>query len=217
MPGISFDWNELLAPGQVALLLMECQRGVVLPSGRFDALAEAVRQQGMLGHIARLAALARACEVPVVYLTASRRADGRGSATNCPLLAMSKDAPPLVPGSDRQRIVEELEPQTGDFVIDRMHGVSPFHGTELDPLLRNLGVRTVVATGVSLNVGILGLVIEAVNAGYRVVVPREAVAGVPASYAEDVLRFTLRWLAAITDVDTVARTWEHASTQKGSA
>ena len=38
--------------------------------------------------------------------------------------------------------------------------ISPFHGTELDAILRNLGVRTVVATGVSVNVGVLGMTIE---------------------------------------------------------
>ncbi len=49
--------------------------------------------------------------------------------------------------------------------------MSPFTGTSLDTWLRSLGVETVVATGVSVNLGVLGLAIEAVNLGYRVVVP----------------------------------------------
>ena len=72
-----------------------------------------------------------------------------------------------------------LAPRDGECVVTRFHGLTPFHGTELDQLLRNLGVRTVVATGVSVNIGILGLTIEAVNAGYQVVIPREAVTGTP--------------------------------------
>ena len=42
-----------------------------------------------------------------------------------------------------------------------------------------MGVTTVIATGVSLNVGILGLCLSAADLGYRVVVPTDAVVGVP--------------------------------------
>ena len=52
-------------------------------------------------------------------------------------------------------------------------------GTDLDAILRNLGVTTIVAVGVSLNIAIPNLVMDAVNAAYRVVLPRDAVAGLP--------------------------------------
>ena len=74
-------------------------------------------------------------------------------------------------------------------------------------LLRNLGVRTVVAVGVSINVGILGLTIEAVNAGYQVVIPREAVAGTPDEYVAAAFEHTLRLLATITTADAVLESW----------
>jgi biuret amidohydrolase len=68
-------------------------------------------------------------------------------------------------------------------------------------------VRTVVATGVSVNVGIMGLVIEAVNAGYQVVIPREAVAGAPDEYVAAVMEHTLRLLATLAPVDQVVGVW----------
>ena len=55
-------------------------------------------------------------------------------------------------------------------------------GTQLDPILRNLGVTTIVGVGVSLNVGMTNLAFDAVNRGYQIVIPRDAVAGVPAEY-----------------------------------
>ena len=55
-------------------------------------------------------------------------------------------------------------------------------GTDLDAILRNLGVSTIVAVGVSLNIAIPNLVMDAVNKGCRVVLPRDAVAGYPAEY-----------------------------------
>jgi nicotinamidase-related amidase len=81
-------------------------------------------------------------------------------------------------------------------------------GTDLDPILRNLGVSTVVVAGVSVNVAITNLVMDAVNAGYQVVVPRDAVAGLPADYADAVIDNTLSLLAVVTTTDDVIAAWK---------
>jgi nicotinamidase-related amidase len=81
-------------------------------------------------------------------------------------------------------------------------------GTDLDAVLRNLGVSTVVAVGVSLNIAIPNLVMDAVNAGYHVIVPRDAVAGVPAEYATAVVDNTLALLATISTVDELIAVWK---------
>ena len=67
----------------------------------------------------------------------------------------------------------------------------PDVGTDLDAVLRDLGVTTIIATGVSVNIAITDLVIKAVNLGYDVVVPRDAVWGVPAD-ADAVIDNALR-------------------------
>ena len=56
-------------------------------------------------------------------------------------------------------------PSQRDLVLHRWHGLGPMGGTDLDAILRNLGVTTIVAVGVSLNVAIPNLVMDAVNAG----------------------------------------------------
>jgi nicotinamidase-related amidase len=81
-------------------------------------------------------------------------------------------------------------------------------GTDLDPILRNLGITTVVVAGVSVNVAITNLVMDAVNLGYQVVLPRDAVCGLPADYADAVIDNTLRLLATVTTVDDLTTTWE---------
>jgi nicotinamidase-related amidase len=85
--------------------------------------------------------------------------------------------------------------------------MSPFAATELDAFLRADGAETVIATGVSLNVGIIGLTIEAVNHGYHVVIPRDCVAGHPAEYGEAVLANTLSRLAHFTTSDELIARW----------
>lgn len=188
--------------------MMECQEGIIGETAKLGALAEAVRTHRTIENIRRVLHRAREAHVPVFHCTMSRRPDGAGAATNCPLLAATaKRGIGLLPGSPAQAVVAPLAPVDGDFVVTRFHGLTPFHGTELDPILRNLGVRTVVATGVSVNVGIVGLTLEAVDAGYQVVIPREAVTGTPDEYVASVFEHTLRLLATVTTVDAVVDAW----------
>jgi nicotinamidase-related amidase len=205
---MAIDLKQLLDPAHAAVLVMECQEGIVGGGAALGALGEAVQRHGTIGQIARVVDAARAVRVPIFYLTMARRSDSGGAVANCLLLALGRKGEPMVPGSKRQAVVEALAPQDGDYVLTRFHGVTPFHGTELDQLLRNLGVRTVVATGVSVNIGVTGLTIEAVNSGYQVVIPRQAVTGTPDDYVDAVLTHTLRLLATITSVDDVVATWQ---------
>jgi nicotinamidase-related amidase len=81
-------------------------------------------------------------------------------------------------------------------------------GTQLDSMLRNLGVTTIVGVGVSLNIGMTNLAFDAVNRGYQIVMPRDAVAGVPADYALAVLDHTLHLVATLTTTDDVVAAWD---------
>jgi nicotinamidase-related amidase len=80
-------------------------------------------------------------------------------------------------------------------------------GTDLDPVLRNLDLHTIVVAGVSVNVAITNLVMDAVNLGYDVVLPRDAVCGVPADYADAMIDNTLSLLATLTTVDELVEIW----------
>src|SRR5262245_9215747 len=204
---MAVDPKALLEPSRSALLMMECQEGIVGGGGSLGALAEAVARRGTVGQIARLVEAARRARVPVFHLTMARRPDGGGAVVNCLLLAATKKGPGLLPGSPQQAVVAGLRPAEDDYVLTRFHGLSPFHETELDQLLRHLGVKTVVATGVSVNVGVLALTLDAVSAGYQVVIPREAVTGTPDEYVEAVFTHTLRLLATVTTVAQVLEAW----------
>jgi nicotinamidase-related amidase len=205
---VPVDLAELLAPATTAVLTMELQRGVVGDRASIPDLAGEVAARDVLGAAARLAGAARGAGVPVVHCTAEFRPDRAGSATNAPLLAvMARRSNHLLAGSPEAEVVPELGPDPRDLVVPRSSGVSPFTGTALDVVLRNLGVRTVVATGVSVNLAVLGLAIEAVNLGYRVVVATDAVAGTPAEYADAVLDGTIPLLATRLTVDAIAEVW----------
>jgi nicotinamidase-related amidase len=202
------ELSDLAAPGTCAVLTQEIQRGVVGDLSSFPQLAEAARQVGVVPNTVRLLAAARARSIPVVHCTAEFRPDRAGSTVNCSLIAaMVRNPDHLLVGTPPAELVTELGPEPGDLVSSRLHGVSPFTGTALDSWLRSLGVGTVVATGVSVNLGVLGLAIEAVNLGYRVVVPRDTVAGVPRAYADAILDTTFPLISTLTTVDELVAAW----------
>ena len=125
-------------------------------------------------------------------------------------MAMRKSQVGLLPGSEAAEVIEQLGPAESDLVLSRLHGLNPMAGTDLDPILRNLGVTTLVVSGVSINVAITNMVMDAVNNGYQVVVPTDAVAGVPAIYAQDVLNNTLSVLATLMNTEQICETWQSA-------
>ncbi len=104
-------------PSRTALLVIDMQNATV-------ALAH--RAAETVAVIAGLSERARAAGVPVV--TVRQRDEG------------------MVPGTEGWRVVPELAPREGEPVVDKTTPDS-FLGTDLDGLLRGLGVTEVVVTG----------------------------------------------------------------------
>ncbi len=200
------DLAVLVAPDRAALLTVEVQEGVVGARSAVPALAAAAAPA--LPRIGALAAAARAVGVPVLHCTAEMRPDRQGSNRNARLFALAGRGRPD-PAAASVHPAVGVEP--GDFVLARLHGVSPMTGTSLDSILRNLGVSTIVATGVSVNVALLGLAFEAVNFGYQLVLPRDATAGVNDAYVDAVYANTLSLLATVTTAQAVVDAWAAAS------
>jgi len=200
--------EELVAVGRVAVLTMEVQRGVVGDLASIRPLADVVDSVALIPNTAKLLHAARAARVPVVHCRAAFRADRAGSFRNVPMVNRLLENPKhLLLGSPEAEVVPEFGPEPGDLDSVRLHGMSPFHGTELDPFLRSCGVSTVVATGVSLNVGIVGLAIEAINRGYHVVIASDCVVGHPIEYGEAVLANSLGRITTQTTSQDLIAVW----------
>lgn len=200
------DLAAIAAPGHTAVVTQECQGAVIGPHAGLAQLAEEARRTA-LPNIVRLLPAARAAGVHVVHCLVQRRPDGRGANHNARIFAMGRGQVDIAPASEGAALLPELGPEASDLVLSRWHGVGPMGGTDLDAVLRNLGVSTIVVVGVSLNIAIPNVVMDAVNAAYRVVVPRDAVAGIPPEYGEAVIANTLSLLASITTTDELLRAW----------
>ena len=62
-----------------------------------------------------------------------------------------------------------------------------------------------VVTGVSVNLGVLGLCIEAANLGYQLVVGVDAVAGTPRDYADAVLQQSIGLIATLATTEEITK------------
>ncbi|MGN9838212.1 isochorismatase family protein [Nonomuraea sp. H19] len=194
---------------RVAVLVMEMQRGVIGDLTKFPDLVAACDRHDVVANSARLLHTARTAGIPVIHCTAAFRPDRAGSHTaNCPfIVSLLKDPEHMLEGTAAVEVLPELRDPT-DLESRRHHGFSPFTGTSLDMTLRSLGVSAVVAVGVSLNLGIPGLALEAVNLGYRVTVVTDAVAGIPEDYAQAVLRNTIALLATRATTADLVEAWK---------
>jgi nicotinamidase-related amidase len=147
----------------VALLLVDVINDLEFPEG--DQLLR--HALPMADHIAALKRRARQAHIPAVYVNDNFgrwQSDLRALIEHC-----------LEDGVRGQPIVRRLRPEPDDyFVLKPKH--SGFYSTVLDVLLKYLGVRTVILTGMAANICILFTANDAYMRDYHLVVPADCVA-----------------------------------------
>jgi nicotinamidase-related amidase len=197
-------WN----PDTTAIVCVECQNGVLGPESVLPALA--TDSGDLVGNVRRLLDAARKFGARVVHATYEGSLGGRPTGTARLWRALGPATAHWAPGSPETAVVPQLL-GPGDTVLPRHHGLFPTLDSELLPVLKGFGVSTVVLAGVSLNVAITHTAGHVTQAGFDLVVPRDAVGGTPAEYAEQVLKNTIAVLGRLTTVDELVGEWDTAT------
>lgn len=197
------------AGASAALVVSECQNNMInadYPRAVETGLAQAAADRGMIPRIAALADSCRGAGVPVLHATLVPRPGYVGLGTRNPLLGrIAKRGTP--PGEDFAKgweIHPDLPVAEGDLRVPRHHGVTPFGDPALIQLLRNLDVTTVILAGVSTNVALAGSAVEAVNAGFAVILAEDATTGAPAEAHEFMVTRYFPLLAEVAGADEIA-------------
>lgn len=188
----------------VAVLCVECQNGVLGPDSVLPALA--ADSADLITALGPLLDAARAHGVRVVHATYEGVLGGEHPGTARLWRALGPATANWAPGTTETQVVPELLAPT-DLIVPRHHGLFPTLDSELLPVLKGLGVRTVVLTGVSLNLALPTTAGHITQAGFHLVVPRDAVAGTPAEYGNQVLDNTIAVLGRITTIDELIAEW----------
>jgi ureidoacrylate peracid hydrolase len=132
--------------------------GGVMPFPRGRAIIPTL--QALLSHC-------REQEIPVVYINEAHRPDYDD-------VEFKKRGVHCIAGSWGAQVIDELKPEPGDHAVGKRR-YSGFYDTDLDTLLRELGVKTLIVTGCVTNICVRSTVHDAFFRGYEVIVPKDCV------------------------------------------
>jgi biuret amidohydrolase len=175
--GLEFD------PAATALLIIDMQRDFVLPGGFGEALGNDVSPlQATVAPIRSVLEAFRKLGLMIIHTREGHRPD----LSDCPPSKLVRgkgktrigDAGPmgriLVRGEIGHDIVPELYPQAAETVIDKP-GKGAFYATDLELILRNHAIKTLIVCGVTTEVCVNTTVREANDRGFECVVLSDCV------------------------------------------
>ena len=158
------------------------------------------RAQAVVPRVRRLLDVARGAGLRVVYVT-----DAHLPGIDHEFEVWGAHAEAGTPGA---MVVPELEPAQGDLHLHKRR-YSAFYATGLDELLRELGVETVILTGVLTNICIQHTAADAYFRGYKVILPADCVDALTDAEQADSLAFMRRMYGAeLTDSGTLIKGME---------
>lgn len=196
-----------IEPGKkAALLISECQRGVVEEGmSLFPSLVEQFNSRKLVERISALADTFREHGLPVVHLHVAHRPGYVDLPPTSLIMARSRKLQTMQQGSDQVQPIAGLEPREGDIVHSRSFALVAFNGTDADAMLRHMGVQTLVLAGVSSNIAIPGMAVCASDLGYQVVVPEDCIAGATLESHRFSVENTLPLVSTVTTSEEVSR------------
>jgi biuret amidohydrolase len=187
-------------PEHTALLVIDMQRDFVDPGGFGEQLGNDVSKlRRVIAPLQMLLAAMREGGYAVVHTREGHSPD----LSDCPPSKLARgrlscgigDVGPmgriLVRGSYGHDIIDELKPAGDETVVDKP-GKGAFFATELDFILRNRGIKSLIVTGVTTEVCVTTTVREANDRGYDCIVPEDCVG----SYFPEFQDYALRMIKA---------------------
>jgi len=190
---------------KVALLIIDMQKAFVYPEGSLSRLGlDTSRTTIAIEPVRQLKAACREAGRPVLYLQHTHRPDGSDAGLIAkvfpPIMAMGH----CVDGTWDQEIIDELRPEIGDIIIKK-HRFSGFYHTQLEDVLRSLGVEQLIVAGIATNICVESTIRDAFYRDINVFVPREATASYTAEQEESALgNFRFAFARVITLAETLA-------------
>lgn len=183
-----------------AVLVIDMQNDTVHANGAYASFgaAEHASAQNVVGNVGTLLDVARSSSTPVFYSRIIVYPMSGLGGDNAPIFQMLAPDTFKV-GSWGAAIVDELAPKVGDIVLDRTR-MSVFNGTEINTMLRNLGVTNLIVVGAWTNMAVEHTIRDAADHGYTVTIVEDATSSLSAEWQHAAVSFALTNIA--TNVDT---------------
>jgi biuret amidohydrolase len=191
---------DVIDPKKTAMIVVDMQNDFIAPGAAMET--PAARQ--IVPKLAEALRICREAGIRVVYTAHVHRRDGCDMGLFDDLHPPIANRNALVDGSPGVEIYPELAPSAGEHVVKK-HRYSGFFGTDLDIILREWDVDTVLISGTTTENCCHATARDAMFRNYRVVFLSDATAtydypdrGFGAMTAADVHHATLVILAAST-------------------
>lgn len=217
------DFEDYLDPAKTAVVSIDMHRGHLDESP--DCPCPAPRARDIVKPIDAFHARVRALGVPIIHVRSVLRKGGADDLKGIP--AAWRRTFPLyvgaIPNSDAHAIegspwtefVTEVKPE--DQIVETKRRLSAFYPTDLDFLLRNMKVETVVLDGGFTDCCVLNTAFDANNHNYRVIVARDLVRGTDDNLEAAALAMVSLHLGLLTDSTDLLAEWERRKAGKSAA
>jgi gluconolactonase len=193
------DEGLTLDPDRCVLIIQDLQNDVIMEGGAFadSGSPEHAKSQNIVENVRSLAEVCRSKGIPVFHVWYIVEEGAPGLKQNAPLFQGVKDGNALVRGTWGAAPVEGLEPQEGDFVIEKMR-MSAWQGTKLETMLAGLGRDTIIITGAWTNMSIEHTARTGADKGYYMIVPEDGCSTMNADWHEASINFALQNVSTVT-------------------
>jgi nicotinamidase-related amidase len=165
-------------PATTAVVLIEYQNDFTSEGGVLHgAVEEVMTKTDMLANTKRVVAAARQAGATVMHAPISF-AEGYSEISSQPygILKGVVDGRAFVKGTWGAAIIDDLAPKEGDIVIEGKRGLDTFASTNLDFILRNKGITTIVLGGFLTNCCVESTMRTGYEHGYRVITLNDCLA-----------------------------------------
>jgi nicotinamidase-related amidase len=178
-------------PKTTAVVLIEYQNDFTSDGGGLHgAVAEVMDKTNMLDNTAKVADAARTAGATVMHAPITF-AEGYNELSNHPygILKGVVDGNVFVKGTWGAEIIDSLAPQEGDIVVEGKRGLDTFASTNLDFILRNKGITTLVLGGFLTNCCVESTMRSGYENGYNVITLSDCVAATSVEEHDNALSY----------------------------
>jgi gluconolactonase len=193
------DEGLTLDADRCALVIQDLQNDVMIDGGAFadSGAPEHAKEQNVVENVKALADTCRSKGIPVIHVHYIVEPGAPGLKLNAPLFQGVKDGNALVRDTWGAAPAEGLEPQDGDFIVQKMR-MSAWQGTRLENLLAGLGRDTIIVTGAWTNMSIEHTSRTGADKGYFMVVPEDGCSTMNAEWHNASINYALQNVATVT-------------------
>jgi gluconolactonase len=195
---LSIDRNR------AALLIQDMQNDVMMEGGAWgdSGAPEHAKEQNAVENCRRLADACRKAGIPVIHVWYIVEDGAPGLKLNAPLFQGVKDTGGLVRGSWGAKPAEGLEPQDGDFTVEKMR-MNGWQDSTLESLLRGLERDQIIVTGAWTNMSVEHTARTGADKGYFMFVPEDCCSTMNADWHNASINYALQNVSTVTDCDAV--------------